>query len=50
VLEFHPDGSAYEVVGNVPQRIANVVTVTVTRMNKSKRITINGAGKIQLQQ
>ena len=50
VVEFHPDGSAYEVVGNVPQRIANVVTVTVTRMNKSKRITINGAGKVQLQQ
>lgn len=50
VLEFHPDGSAYEVVGNVAQRIANQVTVTITRMNKSKRITINGAGKVQLQQ
>ena len=50
VVEFHPDGLAYEVVGNVPQRIANVVTITVTRMNKSKRITINGAGKVQLQQ
>ena len=50
VLEFHPDGTAQQVVSNVPQRIATQVTVTVTRRSASKAITINGAGKIQLQQ
>lgn len=50
VLEFHPDGTAYEVVTNVAQTIATPVTLTVTRNNKSKSMTINGAGKIQYQQ
>ena len=50
IVEFHPDGTAFEIVGNVQQRIASEVTVTVTRGSKVKRITINGAGKIQLQQ
>lgn len=50
ILEFYPDGTARRVVSNVSQPIATPVTVTVTRKNKSKAITINGAGKIQLQQ
>lgn len=50
VLEFHPDGTAYYVVTNVAQTIATPVTLTVTRNNKSKSMTINGAGKIQYQQ
>jgi Tfp pilus assembly protein FimT len=50
VFEFHPDGTAFQVVSNVQQRITAPVTVTVTRKGKSKAITINGAGKIQLQQ
>ena len=49
-LEFHPDGTARAVVSEVPQAITTPVTVTVTRRGKSKAITINGAGKIQLQQ
>ena len=49
VLQFHPDGTAQTVVSNVPQAIVTPVTVTVTRRGRSKSITVNGAGKIQLQ-
>lgn len=50
VLEFRPDGTAYEVVANVAQTMAAPVTITVTRNNKTKAMTVNGAGKIQYQQ
>lgn len=49
ILEFHPNGTAQRVVSNVPQAIATAVTITVQRKNKSKAMTINGAGKIQIQ-
>ena len=49
VVEFLPDGTAQLVVSNVRQAITTPVTVTVTRKNKSKAMTINGAGKIQIQ-
>jgi len=49
ILEFHSDGTAYSVASNVAAEILTPVTVTVTRKSKSKTITINGAGKIQLQ-
>jgi prepilin-type N-terminal cleavage/methylation domain-containing protein len=49
VVQFSPDGTANEVVSGVPQAIATSVTVTVTRSGKSKSVTINGIGKIQLQ-
>ena len=49
VIEFHPDGTAFTVVSNVVTAIPNPVTLTVTRKNRTKSITINGAGKIQLQ-
>lgn len=49
VIEFRPDGTAYNVVANVPQPINEPVTITVTRHSKSKSVTVNGAGKIQLQ-
>jgi prepilin-type N-terminal cleavage/methylation domain-containing protein len=50
VIEFRSDGTAYQVVANVAQTIAAPISVTVTRNNKSKVMTINGSGKIQLQQ
>jgi prepilin-type N-terminal cleavage/methylation domain-containing protein len=50
VLEFHPDGTAFRLVSNVATAITSPVTITVTRKGKSKAMTINGAGKIQLQQ
>jgi prepilin-type N-terminal cleavage/methylation domain-containing protein len=49
-LEFLPDGTAQSVVSNVRQAIVTPVTVTVTRNSKTKAMTINAAGKIQLQQ
>jgi Tfp pilus assembly protein FimT len=49
VVQFSPDGTANEVVSNVPQVIATVVTLTITREGKSKTVTINAIGKIQLQ-
>ena len=50
VLEFLPDGTAQQIdMANVRQAIVTPVTVTVTRKGKSKAMTINGAGKIQLQ-
>lgn len=49
VLQFSPDGTANQVVNGVPQVIATNVTVTVTRKGKSKAVTINAVGKIQLQ-
>ena len=50
IVEFRADGTAYQVVANVAQTIATPLSVTVTRNNKSKVMTINGSGKIQLQQ
>ena len=49
VIEFRPDGSAYNVVGNVAQPIGASVTLTLTRNGKSKAVTVNGSGKIQIQ-
>jgi prepilin-type N-terminal cleavage/methylation domain-containing protein len=49
VLEFRPDGTAYSVVANVAQALAAPFTITVTRNGKSKAMTLNGSGKIQLQ-
>lgn len=48
-LEFRPDGTALEVVSGASQAIATPLTITITRQGKSKSVTINGAGKIQLQ-
>ena len=49
VLQFGPDGTAAEVINGVPTVIATPVTITITRDSKSKTVTVNNAGKIQLQ-
>jgi len=50
VLQFSPDGTAMEVVAGVPTSIAGApVSVTITRDSKSRTVTVNNAGKIQLQ-
>jgi prepilin-type N-terminal cleavage/methylation domain-containing protein len=49
IVEFRSDGTAYDVVSGVPTTIAVPLTITVTRKEKSKTVTVNGAGKIQLQ-
>jgi prepilin-type N-terminal cleavage/methylation domain-containing protein len=48
-IQFQPDGGAAQVVAGVAQAIAAPVTVTITREGKSRTVTINAAGKIQLQ-
>lgn len=50
VMQFQPDGTAYHVVSNVVTEITTPVSISVTRDGKSKAMTINGAGKIQIQQ
>jgi prepilin-type N-terminal cleavage/methylation domain-containing protein len=49
VLQFSPDGTAAEVVYGVVTTIATPVEITITRDGKSKTVTVNNAGKIQLQ-
>jgi hypothetical protein len=49
IIEFHPDGTAKNVVSGVATTIASPITITVTRYSRSRTITVNGAGKIQLQ-
>jgi prepilin-type N-terminal cleavage/methylation domain-containing protein len=49
MLEFRPDGTVYEVVAGAPQTIVSAVSMTVTRYEKTRTVTINGAGRIQLQ-
>jgi prepilin-type N-terminal cleavage/methylation domain-containing protein len=48
-IEFAPDGTARLVVGGVAQAIATTETLTITRNGRNRTLTINGAGKIQLQ-
>jgi prepilin-type N-terminal cleavage/methylation domain-containing protein len=48
-VEFRSDGTAYDVMSGVPLEIPDTLTITVTRNGKSKTVTVNGAGKIQLQ-
>lgn len=49
IIEFHPDGTAKNVVSNVAQTIVSPVSITVMRYSKYRMVTVNGAGKIQLQ-
>jgi hypothetical protein len=49
VIEFRPDGTATNVVSGVAEAITTPVVLTVTRSGKSKLVTINGLGKVQLQ-
>jgi Tfp pilus assembly protein FimT len=49
VFQFQPDGTASKVVSGTVESIASTETITVTRSEKSKSVTVNGAGKIQLQ-
>ncbi|MEO6212119.1 MAG: GspH/FimT family pseudopilin [Vicinamibacterales bacterium] len=48
VIEFSPDGGARLVVAGVAEPMV-AQTVTITRQSKSRTVTINGAGKVQLQ-
>lgn len=50
ILEFRPDGTAYQVTSGVASPIIGTgVVLTVTRKSRTRSVTINGLGKIQLQ-
>lgn len=49
IIQFHPDGTAKNVVSGVAQTIATPVTITVTRYSLSRTVTVNAAGKVQVQ-
>ena len=49
VLQFSPDGTASSVVAGVATTIAAPIAVTITRESKSKTVTVNNVGKVQLQ-
>jgi prepilin-type N-terminal cleavage/methylation domain-containing protein len=49
VLQFSPDGTAVNVVSGVPTTITTPISVTISRENKSKTVTVNNVGKVQLQ-
>jgi Tfp pilus assembly protein FimT len=46
-VQFLPDGTAQLVSGGAAAPIAGTQTITVTRQGMSRRVTINGAGKVQ---
>ena len=49
VLQFSPDGTAVNVISGVPTTITTPVTVTISRSGKSRTVTVNNVGKVQLQ-
>ena len=49
IIEFRPDGTARNVLSNVAQEITSPISIVVTRSGRTRTITVNGAGKIQLQ-
>ena len=48
-IQFGPDGSAKSVASGVASTMATAVSITVTRLSKTKTVTVNGVGKVQLQ-
>jgi prepilin-type N-terminal cleavage/methylation domain-containing protein len=49
VLQFAPDGTATDVIAGVATAITTPVAITVSRDGKSKTVTVNNVGKVQLQ-
>lgn len=49
VIQFSPDGAAMNVVSGTPATITTPITLTISRDGKSKTVTVNNAGKVQLQ-
>ncbi len=50
VLQFSPDGTAANVVAGTVTTITTPVSVTISRRGKSRTVTVNNVGKVQLQQ
>lgn len=50
IVEFRPDGTAYQVSGGAPTAIVGTgVVITLTKKTQTRSVTINGLGKVQLQ-
>lgn len=49
VVQFSPDGTAVSVINGVPTTLTQPLTITISRQSKSKTVTVNNAGKVQLQ-
>jgi prepilin-type N-terminal cleavage/methylation domain-containing protein len=49
VVQFSPDGTAMSVLYGTPTTLTAPLTITIARQNKSKSVTVNNAGKVQLQ-
>lgn len=49
VVQFSPDGTAMSVIAGVPTTLAAPLTITISRQSKSRTVTVNNAGKVQLQ-
>lgn len=49
IYQFQPDGTVLNVVNNVVTAMAAEQTLTISRVNKSRTVRINSAGKIQIQ-
>jgi hypothetical protein len=49
VIQFSPDGTAMSVINGTPTTLVAPLTVTVSRQSSSKSMTVNNAGKVQLQ-
>ena len=49
IIEFHPDGTARNVVSNVAEAITTPISIAISSSVKSRIVTVNGAGKVQLQ-
>jgi prepilin-type N-terminal cleavage/methylation domain-containing protein len=49
VIQFGPDGTAMSVVNGTPAIITTPITITISRQSSSRSVTVNNAGKIQLQ-
>lgn len=47
-IEFRPDGTAWDASTGTPVGIATTVTFTVTRYTRSRTVTVNAMGKIQM--
>jgi prepilin-type N-terminal cleavage/methylation domain-containing protein len=49
IIEFHPNGTARQVVSGSSTDIVTPLSIVVTRTGINKTITVNGAGKVLFQ-
>lgn len=47
-IEFRPDGTAWDASTGTPVAIATTVDFTITRYSRSRTVTVNAMGKVQM--